>query len=135
MEPKPYNIPQSDADKIVLNSEYIFPENNFRDNYRYTKGFFANQKKVLILNFSRTFLQSRIQRDLSEPRTNFNAYDKVLFGLNFKNSSLFERKFKYSITPHFSSGTENLPFRWCFVLFLPAESFYSLDLEYPDPFS
>lgn len=129
MEPKPYNIPQSDADKIVVNSEYIFPENNFRDNYRYTKGFFANQKKLRFKLF-KDIPNPEYNEIYLNPRTNFNAYDKVLFGLNFKNSSLFERKFKYSITPYFSSGTGKLTGSGgVSYSFLPAESFYrSLDL-------
>src|SRR5690606_8296433 len=46
-----YRIPQSDATKIVLNSEYIFPETNFRDNYLYTKGLFAKTKKIRLKFF------------------------------------------------------------------------------------
>ena len=63
------------------------------------------------------------------PRLNFNAYDKVLFGINFKNASLFDRKFQYSFTPYFSSGTGQLAGSGGLSYsFQPANSFYrSLD--------
>jgi hypothetical protein len=63
------------------------------------------------------------------PRISFNAYDEVLLGLNFKNSSFFDRKFNYSATPYFSSGTGKLTGSGGISYsFQPAESFYrSLD--------
>ena len=39
-----YVIPDNEAVKIVINDLYAFPENNFRDNYLYTKGIKDNAK-------------------------------------------------------------------------------------------
>lgn len=127
-EPKIYHIPQSDAEKIVVNSEYIFPETNFRDNYRYTKGFFANQKKIRFKLF-KDIPNPEYNEIYLNPRMNFNVYDRVLAGLNFRNSSLFDRKFNYSVTPYYSTGTGKLTGSGALTYsFLPAESFYrSLD--------
>ncbi|QDP84375.1 M1 family metallopeptidase [Chryseobacterium sp. SNU WT5] len=124
-----YNIPQANADKIVVNSDYIFPEANFRDNYLYTKGLFANTKKIRLKVF-KDIPNPEYNEIYVNPRLNFNAYDKVLFGVNFKNSSLFDRKFDYSITPYFSSGTGTLAGSGnVSYSFQPANSFYrSLDL-------
>jgi hypothetical protein len=59
------------------------------------------------------------------PRFSFNAYDKVLLGLNFRNEGLFKRKFSYSLTPYFSSGTKQFTGSGAVsYTFLPAESFY-----------
>ncbi|MGA9212270.1 aminopeptidase, partial [Kaistella sp.] len=102
-----YNIPQSNAEKIIINDGYIFPEKNFRDNYLYTEGFFANRKKIKLKVF-KDIPNPEYNEIYVNPRFNFNAYDKVLFGFNFKNASLFERKFQYSFTPYFSSGTGQL---------------------------
>ncbi len=123
-----YRIPQSDAEKIVLNGEYIFPETNFRDNYRYTKGFFANQKKIRFKIF-KDIPNPEYNEIYINPRVNFNVYDRVLAGLNFRNSSFFDRKFNYSLTPYYSSGTGKLTGSGALTYsFLPAESFYrSLD--------
>lgn len=128
-EAKIYNIPQTDAEKIVINSEYIFPEKNFRDNYLYAKGFFANTKKILF-KFFKDIPNPEYNEVYLNPKLNFNAYDKVLLGLNFKNSSLFDRKFVYSFTPYFSSGTGKLTGSGgVSYSFQPANSFYrSLDL-------
>lgn len=123
-ENKIYNIPQSEAEKIVINSNYIFPENNFRDNYLYTKGLFANAKKIK-LKFFKDIPDPRYNEVYLNPRMNFNVYDKVLVGLNFKNSSFFDRKFFYSVTPYFSSGTGKLTGSGSVSYsFQPAESFY-----------
>ncbi len=128
-EAKIYNIPQSNADKIVINSGYIFPETQFRDNYLYTKGVFANAKKIRFKLF-KDIPNPEFNEIYLNPRINFNAYDKVLMGLNFRNSSLFDRKFNYSVTPYFSSGTGKLTGSGAVsYTFLPADSFYrSLDV-------
>lgn len=128
-EAKIYNIPQTDAEKIVINSEYIFPEKNFRDNYLYAKGFFANTKKIR-LKFFKDIPNPEYNEVYLNPKLNFNAYDKILLGLNLKNSSLFDRKFVYSFTPYFSSGTGKLTGAGgVSYSFQPANSFYrSLDL-------
>ncbi len=123
-----YNIPQSNAEKIVINDGYIFPEKNFRDNYLYTKGFFSNTKKIKLKVF-KDIPNPEYNEIYVNPRLNFNAYDKVLFGINFKNASLFDRKFQYSFTPYFSSGTGQLAGSGGLSYsFQPANSFYrSLD--------
>lgn len=70
-----YRIPQSDAEKIVLNGEYIFPETNSQDNYRYTKGFFANQKKIRFKIF-KDIPNPEYNEIYINPRVNFNVYDR-----------------------------------------------------------
>ena len=128
-ETKTYRIPQSDAEKIVINSGYVFPETNFRDNYLYTKGIFANAKKIRF-KLLKDIPNPEYNEVYLNPRLDFNAYDKILMGVNFKNSSFFDRKFNYSVTPYFSSGTGKLTGSGAVsYTFLPADSFYrSLDV-------
>lgn len=128
-KPVKYTIPIANAEKIVINDNYIFPEKNFRDNYRYTQGLFANAKKLKIKLFQ-DVPNPEYNEVYLTPRLNFNAYDKVLFGINFRNTSLFQRNFNYSLTPYFSSGTGKLTGSSSIAYsFQPAESFYrSLDL-------
>lgn len=99
-----YLIPRENIHRISVNDEYIFPENNLRDNYLYTKGLFSNTKKIKL----------KLLKDIPDPEYNeiylmpkltFNAYDKVLIGLNFKNKSLFDQQFQYSLTPYYSTGS------------------------------
>lgn len=124
-----YTIPQSNADKIVVNDGYIFPEKNFRDNYLYTKGIFANTKRIRLKLF-KDIPNPEYNEIYLNPRMNFNVYDRILVGLNFKNTSFFDQKFTYSVTPYYSSGTGKLTGSGgVSYSFQPAESFYrSLDV-------
>ncbi|WP_027376525.1 gluzincin family metallopeptidase [Kaistella palustris] len=128
-KPVVYTIPQSNAEKIIINDEYIFPEKNFRNNYLYTKGLFANTKKINLKLF-KDIPNPEYNEIYLNPRMNFNAYDRVLVGLNFRNTSLFYRKFNYSVTPYFSTGTGKLTGSGGVAYsFQPAQSFYrSLDV-------
>lgn len=119
-----YTIPQNNAYKITMNDEYAFPEKNFRDNYLYTKGFFANMKKIRF-RITKDIPNPEFNEIYLNPRLNFNAYDKILVGLNFKNTSLFDQKFSYSFTPYYSTGTGKLTGSGgVSYAFQPAESFF-----------
>ena len=101
------SVAKDDVDKVVINDDYIFPETNFRDNYIYTKGLFANTKK-LKLKLVKDIQNPEFNEIFLTPRLTFNAYDKVLLGLNFKNQGIFDQKFDYSVTPYYSTGTGKL---------------------------
>lgn len=124
-----YEIPESDAYKIVINNESLFPESSFRDNYLYTKGLFSNMKKIK-LKLVKDIPNPEYNEIYLNPRIDFNAYDKVLIGLNFKNKSLFDQNFEYSATPYFSSGTGKITGSGGVVYkILPKDSFFrSLNL-------
>lgn len=99
-----YVVPDSSAVKLTLNSEYFFPESNFRDNYLYTKGLFSNAKKFKF-KLIKDIPNPEYNEIYLNPKLNFNIYDKVLLGLNFSNASFFSQPFLYSFTPYFSTGT------------------------------
>ncbi len=123
-KPVIYNIPQQNAEKIAVNSNDIFPEKNYRDNYLYTKGIFANAKKLKLKLFN-DIPNPEYNEVYLNPRVNFNAYDKLLAGINFSNISLFDRKFNYSLTPYYSTGTGKITGSGSVsYTFQPAESFY-----------
>ncbi|WP_027385099.1 TonB-dependent receptor [Epilithonimonas caeni] len=100
-------IPKENVNKIVLNDNYAFPEANFRDNYIYTKGFFSNTKKIRF-KLVKDVQNPEYNEIFLTPRLTFNAYDKILLGLNFKNQGIFDQKFDYSFTPYYSTGTGKL---------------------------
>lgn len=102
-----YLIPRPEVKKILLNDEYIFPESSFRDNFLYTKGLFSNTKRIK-LKLLRDIPDPEYNEIYIEPKLSFNAYDKVLLGLSFKNQSLFEQPFLYSLAPYYSTGTGKL---------------------------
>ena len=89
-------IPDNEAVKIVINDLYAFPENNFRDNYLYTKGIKDNAKK---LRFK--LIPDNPNAEINEvyltPGIGWNNYDKFLLGIRFKNKSLIDKRFQYLI--------------------------------------
>ncbi len=120
---KTVNIPAENIYKITLNDDYIFPEANYRDNFLYTKGLFSNSKKIKF-KLIKDIPNPEFNEIYLNPRIRFtNTYDKFLIGINFKNQSLFDQKFLYSITPSFSTGTGKLTGSGAVAYtFLPAES-------------
>ena len=120
---KTFNLPAENIYKITLNDDYIFPEANYRDNFLYTKGFFSNSKKIKF-KLIKDIPNPEFNEIYLNPRIRFtNTYDKFLIGMNFKNQSLFDQKFLYSITPSFSTGTGKLTGSGAVAYsFLPAES-------------
>ena len=124
-----YVIPEADADKIVINSGHFFPEKNFRDNYIYTRGIFSNMKKIK-LKLIKDIPNPEYNEIYLNPRVTFNAYDKILLGLNFRNESLFNHRFAYSLTPYYSTGTGQLTGSGAVTYsIMPPESFFrSLNL-------
>ncbi|WP_238584556.1 aminopeptidase [Chryseobacterium sp. Leaf180] len=117
------DLPAENIYKIVINNDFIFPEANFRDNYLYTKGLFSNSKKIKF-KFIKDVPNPEFNEIYLNPRVRFtNTYDKFLIGMNFKNQSLFDQKFLYSITPSYSTGTGKLTGSGAVAYtFLPAES-------------
>jgi len=120
---KTVQIPAEDVYKITLNNDYIFPEANYRDNFLYTKGVFSNAKKIKF-KLIKDIPNPEFNEIYLNPRIRFtNTYDKFLIGMNFKNQSLFDQKFLYSITPSYSTGTGKLTGSGAISYsFLPAES-------------
>jgi hypothetical protein len=120
---KNFSIPALDIYKITLNSDYIFPESNYKDNFLYTKGLFSNTRKIKF-KLIKDIPNPEFSEIYISPKIRFNnTYDKFTLGINFKNQSLFEQKFLYSVTPTYSTGTNKLVGSGAVSYsFLPAES-------------
>jgi hypothetical protein len=119
-----YQLPVDEAEKITINDDYIFPEANFRNNYLYTKGLFANAKKIKFKLYN-DMPNHEYNEVFVTPNLTYNAYDKLLLGVNFRNKSLLDRQFLYSFSPYYSSGTNSFTGSGGISYsFRPAESFY-----------
>jgi len=98
-----YKIPDNNIRKISINKHYIFPEYNIEDNFLYTKGIFSNMKKPKIKFFT-DVPNPEYNEIYLNPNVTWNSYDNFLFGMKFTNVNLLEKKFKYSLTPYYSTG-------------------------------
>lgn len=100
-------FPGGDYEKLVINSDYLLPEIEARDNYLHTKGLFKNTRRIQFRpypdvenpEFSTIFVNPRIQ---------WNNYDKFMLGVRFQNQSLLKRPFKWAVSPKYSTGTGSL---------------------------
>ncbi|PIF47366.1 hypothetical protein CLU96_4418 [Chryseobacterium sp. 52] len=123
---KNFSLPASeDIHKVTLNSDYIFPESKYRDNFLYAKGLFSNTKKIKF-KLIKDIPNPEYNEIYISPRVRFNnTYDKFLLGVNLKNQSFFDQKFLYSFTPTYSTGTGKLTGSGAVSYsFLPAESIF-----------
>ena len=121
-----FALPASeDIHKVTLNSDYIFPESKYRDNFLYAKGIFSNTKKIKF-KLIKDIPNPEYNEIYVTPRVRFNnTYDKFLLGVNLKNQSFFDQKFLYSFTPTYSTGTGKLTGSGAISYsFLPAESVF-----------
>lgn len=119
-----YTIPLENTHKILLNENYGFPEANYRDNYLYTKGLFSNIKKPKI-RLVEDIPNPEFYEIYVTPKAEFNAYDGLLFGAKFTNSSLFQRDFVYSIAPYYSTKTNSITGSSAFSYTIrPTDSFF-----------
>ncbi|WP_228377911.1 aminopeptidase [Chryseobacterium luteum] len=121
-----FALPASeDIHKVTLNSDYIFPESKYRDNFLYAKGLFSNAKKIKF-KLLKDIPNPEYNEIYVSPRVRFNnTYDKFLLGVNLKNQSFFDQKFLYSFTPTYSTGTGKLTGSGAISYsFLPAESIF-----------
>ncbi|UWX60550.1 aminopeptidase [Chryseobacterium oranimense] len=121
-----FALPSSeDIYKVTLNSDYIFPESKYRDNFLYAKGLFSNTKKIKF-KLIKDIPNPEYNEIYVTPRVRFNnTYDKFLLGVNLKNQSFFDQKFLYSFTPTYSTGTGKLTGSGAISYsFLPAESIF-----------
>ncbi|MFC6268728.1 aminopeptidase [Frigoriflavimonas asaccharolytica] len=119
-----YEVPDKNAYKIEVNEGNSFPESSLRDNYLYTKGIFSNMKKIKF-KLLKDIPNPEYNEIYLNPRLAFNAYDRILLGLNFKNKSLFDQNFEYSLTPYYSTGTQEIAGSGSVVYKIrPSESFF-----------
>lgn len=118
-----YKINNNQPMKLIVNSSMYLSERNYRDNYLYPHSFIANIKKIKF-NIFKDIENPEFNEIYLNPRLSFNAYDKVLLGINFSNSSFLDKKFNYSLTPYYSTGTNKITGSGSLIYrIMPIESF------------
>lgn len=93
-------------DKLVLNQNHILPEYKTLNNYKSLKTVSFN--RPIKFNFMRDFEDSEYQQIFYTPEIGYNLYDGALLSLTFKNKSLLDKPFTYSISPSYATATNSM---------------------------
>lgn len=98
-------IKKGNFDRLALNYENIYPEYNSLDNFRKINNNLINKP-----------LQFRFFKDVENPYYNqlfyypdfkYNLYDGLILGVNINNQSVVNHNFEFSLTPNYSTKSEN----------------------------
>jgi len=99
-------VANNNLDRLSLNYEYLYPENNLRNNWKKT------DKKILNRPIKFSFF-----KDIEDPYYNqifynayfaYNYYDGLILGPELYNQAVFKKKWLFSITPAFGFKSKTL---------------------------
>lgn len=100
-------IPRNGIDRLVLNYDKIIPEFNQRDNWKSTKGFFSNNKK-LKFTFFKDAENPHYNQIFFVPIAQFNLYDGFTPGMRFYNKTFLTKRLLYDIKPSYGLRSKTL---------------------------
>lgn len=84
-------------DRLALNYEFQYPENNLRNNWKFINKRFINRPiQVRLINDIDNPYYNQL---LLSPEFRYNYYDGFIFGLSFHNKTFLDKNFKYKILP------------------------------------
>jgi len=100
-------IQGANYDSFVIDDSHSIPEINRQNNFYNSKSLFPKIEPLDIDLIWSLEEPSKTQVFLS-PYVNFNFADKTVIGLSIHNKQILKRPFSYSITPAYSTGTNEL---------------------------
>lgn len=100
------SFPKEDIDQLVLNENHILPEYKTLNNYKSLKKFGLN--RGIKFNFLRDFEDPQYHQIFYTPEIGYNLYDGALISMTFKNKTLLDNPFNYSVSPSYSSATNSM---------------------------
>ena len=109
---KTIKIKKGDFDRLSLNYENSYPEYNSLDNFRKINNTLINKP-----------LQFRFFKDVENPYYNqlfyypdfkYNLYDGLILGVNINNKSVVNHNFEFSLTPNYSTKSNNFTGSYAF---------------------
>ncbi len=103
---KTVKIKRGDFKKLALNYENTYPEFNSLDNFRNVNNNLIN--KPLQFRFFKDFENPYYNQLFYYPDFKYNLYDGLILGVNINNRSIVNRNFEFSITPNYSTKSQNL---------------------------
>ena len=93
-------------DRLSLNYEFLYPENNLRDNWKKLNPSLFN--KPLRIRFYRDIEDPYYNQVFWKPYLNYNFYDGVLLGPTFYNQALFKKTWLFTVTPVYGFKSNSL---------------------------
>ncbi len=93
-------------DRLSLNYEFLYPENNLRDNWKKLNPSLFN--KPLRFRFYRDIEDPYYNQVFYKPYFNYNFYDGVILGPTIYNQALFKKTWLFSITPVYGFKSNSL---------------------------
>lgn len=100
------NLPNNDADRLVLNYEGIIPELNQRNNTKTIKPHLFN--KPLKFTFLKDAEAPKHNQIFYVPQLGYNLYDGLSPGLRFTNKAILKKPFTYSVKPLYGLTSKKL---------------------------
>ncbi|MDR9442364.1 MAG: hypothetical protein RI842_06560 [Schleiferiaceae bacterium] len=105
---KTVQLYHQEYDKVVLNAHLYQPEYNPRNNRVYQRSLFK-RTEPLRFQFYNNFELPDATQIFYTPFASYNAYDKLLLGMQFSNASLLvDKQWEYNFLPEWSTGTGEL---------------------------
>ena len=95
-----------DIDRLSLNYEFLYPENNLRDNSKKLKKSIFN--RPLKFRFYRDIEDPHYNQVFYKPYINYNLYDGVLLGATIYNQALFKKTWLFTATPVYGFKSSSL---------------------------
>lgn len=95
-------------DKVVLNAHLIHAEYRQKNNTYYDRLILPRMEPIRFQLYN-SFEAAEASQVFYVPSVYYNAYDKLLLGVNLSNRSLLVQKpFEYTLVPEYSTGTGKL---------------------------
>ena len=93
-------------DRLSLNYEFLYPENNLRNNWKKLNPSLFN--RPLRFRFYRDIEDPYYNQVFYKPYFNYNFYDGVLLGPTIYNQALFKKTWLFSATPVYGFKSNSL---------------------------
>jgi hypothetical protein len=93
-------------DRLALNYEFMYPENNLRDNWKKIDPSLFN--RPVRFRFLRDIEDPYYNQVFFKPYFNYNLYDGVLLGPTIYNQALFKKTWLFSVSPVYGFKSHDL---------------------------
>lgn len=100
-----FTLERKNADKIVLNYKNEVPEYNLRNNWKYFRTIYPNNRPIKF-NFMKDLEDPYYNQILYVPTLTYNLYDGLSPGLRLHNKTILDKPFIFGANPTYSTKAE-----------------------------